>query len=143
MSLSLTFIFFHTICHDCAYTRPPSASTFLTCFNGPSSTCFNIPHMLQRSVLHLLQRSSHASTVRPPPASTFHTCFNGPHMQSRVVTIFTPERGLNVSHTSLAHVNNTRVNVLLLVMFVYFSINSIAASHISLAFNSVFLGYIS
>ena len=61
-------------------------------------------------------------------------------MQSRVVTIFTPERGLNVSHTSLAL---TRVNVLLLVMFVYFSINSIAASHISLAFNSVFLGYIS
>ena len=62
-------------------------------------------------VLHLLQRSSHASTVRPPPASTFRTCFNGPHMQSRVFTIFTSERGLNVSHTSLAHVQHARERV--------------------------------
>jgi hypothetical protein len=57
-------------------------------------------------------------------------------------TIFTSERGLNTSQASLAHVHNTRANMLF-VMFVYFSINSIAASRISSAFNSVFFGYIS
>jgi len=100
-------------CHDCVYIRPPHASTLLTCFNVP----------------RMLRRSSHAS-----------------HVQSRVFTIFTvftSERGLDLSHANLVRVNNTRVNMLLLVMFVYFSINSIAASHISLAFNSVVLGYIS
>jgi len=97
-----------------AYTRPPPASTFLT--------CFNVPHMFQQSVLHLLQRSAHAS--------------HGLHLLQQS----TSERGLSILHTRLAL---TRVNVLLLVMFVYLSINSIAASHISLAFNSVFFGYIS
>ena len=68
-------------------------------------------------VLHMLQQSSHAS-----------------HMQSRVFTIFTSDRGLDLSHANLAHVNNTRVNVLLLMMFVYFSINSIATSRYFLSF---------
>jgi hypothetical protein len=113
--------------------RSSHASTFLTCFNIPPTlqrsshastflTCFNVPHMFQQSVLHLLQRSAHAS--------------HGLHLLQQS----TSERGLSILHTRLAL---TRVNVLLLVMFVYLSINSIAASHISLAFNSVFFGYIS
>src|SRR5579864_3335140 len=100
--------------------RSCHASTFLT--------CFNVPHMFQWPVL---------------PASTFFICFNSPRLHSRAFTIFTSERGLNTSHAGLAHVYNTRVNVLSLVTFVYFSINFVAASHISLAFNSVFFGYIS
>ena len=59
-------------------------------------------------------------------------------------------RGLNISHVIHMHINmpghisaNTRENMLLLVMFIYFSINSIVTSCISLTFNSVFFGYIS
>ena len=105
--------------------RSSHASTFLTCFNVPPTlqrSSHDVPHMFQQSVLHLLQRSAHAS--------------HGLHLLQQS----TSERGLSILHTRLAL---TRVNVLLLVMFVYLSINSIAASHISLAFNSVFFGYIS
>src|SRR5208282_6019509 len=89
--------------------------------------------------LHTLPQPSHTPT--------FLTCFHGSHIppSSHAIT------GLHMyPHVILAHNNtpghisvDTRENVLLLVTFVYFSINSIAVSHISLAFNSVFLGYIS
>src|SRR5438477_439177 len=90
--------------------------------------------------LHTLPRPSHAPTAL--------TCAHVPHMQSSAFTCIhdlTSEHGPNISHVIHVHVNtpghisaNTRENVLLLVMIVYLSINSIVTS-----FNSVFLGYTS
>src|SRR5437762_1720725 len=90
-------------------------------------------------------KSCHDRTyTRPPHAPTALTCAHVPHMQSWAFTCIhdlTSEHGPNISHVIHVHVNmpghisaNTHENVLLLMMIVYLSINSIATSPIFLSF---------